>query len=59
MHHMNNRFGIIAENSSSRVSIFDTDTLKVRQQIPLLPDVIDVALTGDCRKAVVSSFSKK
>lgn len=59
MHYMNNHFGIIAEYNSSRVSIFDTNTLKVIQQIPLQADVIDAALTGDCRRAVVSSFNSK
>ena len=49
-------FGIVADNSSRRVSIFDTNTLQALQHIPLDADVIDVAITRDCSRAVVSSF---
>lgn len=52
-------FGIVAENTNRKISIFDTDTFKVVQQIPLNADVIDVAITRDCRRAVVSSFDSK
>lgn len=52
-------FGIVAENRNRRISIFDTDTLQVLQQIPLDADVIDVAITSDCRRAVVTSFTSK
>lgn len=51
--------GIVAENPNQRVSIFDTDTLEVVQQIPLQADVIDAAITDDCKVAVVSSFASK
>jgi 6-phosphogluconolactonase (cycloisomerase 2 family) len=52
-------FGIIADNSSGRVSIFDVKTLEALQHIPLKADVIDVAITRDCSRAVVSSFVSK
>lgn len=56
MSQQRSNFGIIAENAKRRISIFDTDTLAVIQQIPLAADVIDVALTSDGHKAVVTSF---
>jgi DNA-binding beta-propeller fold protein YncE len=56
---MKGHFGIIAENSAKQVSIFDTDTLTLLQQIPIEADVIDVALTSDCQRAVVTSFESK
>lgn len=59
MSQLKRNFGIIAENSNRRISIFDTDTLGLIQQIPLAADVIDVAITSDNRKAVVSSFNSK
>lgn len=52
-------FGIIAENSAQRISIFNADTLKVIQQIPVDADVIDVVLTRDGCAAVATSFSSK
>ncbi len=51
--------GIVADNLNRRVSIFDADTLQALQQIPIDADVIDVAVTRDCRRAVVSSFVDK
>jgi len=51
--------GIVADNANQRASIFDTDTLQALQHIPLSADVFDVALTKDCRRAVVSSFDSK
>lgn len=59
MSNMKEHFGIIAESSANRISIFDTDTLKVIQQIPVQADVIDVALTSDCQRGVVTAFSSK
>ncbi len=59
MSRLRSNFGIIAERSNNRISIFDTDTLGVIQQIPLAADVIDVALTSDGRRAVVTSFVSK
>jgi len=56
---MQDHFGIIADNTNQRASIFDTDTLEVMQQIPLQADVLDVAITKDCRSAVVTSFFSK
>lgn len=58
MNHRNN-FGIIAEYDNGRISVFDTETLSVINQIPVNADVIDVALTRDSRRAVVSSFNSK
>lgn len=52
-------FGIVAEGSNQRVSIFDTKTLEVIQQIPLGVDAVDVAITRDCRYAVVASFDSR
>lgn len=52
-------FGIIAEFSVGRISIFDTRTQTVLQQIEVPADVIDVALTSDDHRAVVSSFNSK
>jgi DNA-binding beta-propeller fold protein YncE len=59
MPHFKSHLGVIADFSSRRVSIFDTDTLTLLQHIPLEADVIDVALTSDCRRAVVTSFTSK
>jgi DNA-binding beta-propeller fold protein YncE len=52
-------FGIVAESLNQRVSIFDTETLEVIQQIPLGADAVDVAITGGCRFAVVSSLNSR
>jgi len=51
--------GIVAEYGNRRVSIFDTETLEVLQQIPLDADVIDVAVSKDCTRAFVTSFNTK
>lgn len=59
MSYFKSHFGVIADFSAGRVSIFDTDTLTLLQHIPLEADVIDVALTSDCRRAVVTSFNSK
>ncbi len=59
MPYIKGHFGIIAEYNNNQISIFDTDNLKVMQTIALEADVIDVALTSDCRRAVVSSFNSK
>jgi DNA-binding beta-propeller fold protein YncE len=59
MSHFKNHFGVISDFLAGRVSIFDTDTLTLLQHIPLEADVIDVALTSDCRRAVVTSFNSK
>ncbi len=52
-------FGVIAENGRRRVTIFDTNTFEVLQQIPLDADAIDVAITNDCTRAFVTSFNSK
>ena len=52
-------FGVVVERARQRVSIFDTNTFEVLQQIPLDADVIDVAITNDCTRAFVSSFTSK
>jgi DNA-binding beta-propeller fold protein YncE len=59
MSYFKSHFGVIADFSARRISIFDTDTLTLLQYIPLEADVIDVALTSDCRWAVVTSFNSK
>lgn len=59
MPHFRNSFGIIAQYDSRIISIFDTDDLRVIQQIPMAADVLDVALTRDGHRAVVSSFYSK
>ena len=59
MSYIKSHFGVVADFSAGRVSIFDTDTLKLLQHIPLEADVIDVALTSDCQRAIVTSFSSK
>lgn len=59
MLYQKSHFGVVVNNSSQIVSIFDTDTLKALQHIPLNADVIDVALNRDCSRAVVSSFDSK
>lgn len=59
MSYFKSHFGVVADFSAGRVSIFDTDTLKLLQHIPLEADVIDVALTSDCQRAVVTSFNSK
>lgn len=52
-------FGIIAEYDNQKISIFNADSLTVIKQIPVKTDVIDVALTSNGRRAVVSSFYSK
>lgn len=59
MSHLKSRFGVVADNVGRRVSIFDTETLTLLQHIPLQADVIDVALTSDCLRAVVTSFASR
>jgi DNA-binding beta-propeller fold protein YncE len=52
-------FGIVVENANRRISIFDTNTFEVLQQIPLDADVLDVAITKNCTRAFVTSFGSK
>ena len=52
-------FGVVAERNRRRISIFDTDTFEVLQQIPLDADAIDVAITDDCTRAFVTSFTSR
>lgn len=52
-------FGIVVENARRRISIFDTNTFEVLQQIPLDADVLDVAITRNCTRAFVTSFNTK
>ncbi|HWP96464.1 MAG TPA: hypothetical protein VN426_06410 [Syntrophomonadaceae bacterium] len=59
MSQLKRNFGIIAESSNRRISIFDTETLGVIQHIPVAADVIDIALTSDGRRAVATSFGSK
>ena len=59
MSHSLRNFGIIAEYDSKRISIFDTESMSVIQQIRMPADVIDVDLTKDGNLAVISSFYSK
>lgn len=59
MSHKRINYGIIAEYSNQKVSVFNTDTLTVIKSIPINADVIDVALTSNGLIAVVSSFFAK
>lgn len=52
-------FGIVVENARRRISIFDTNTFEVLQQIPLDADILDVAITRNCALAFVTSFNSK
>lgn len=52
-----NCLGIVAESANRRISIFNTNTLEVLQQLPLDADVLDVAINNGCTRAFVSSFS--
>jgi DNA-binding beta-propeller fold protein YncE len=49
-------FGIVVESDNRRISIFDTDTQEVLQQLPIDADVLDVAISSDCTRALVTSF---
>lgn len=51
-----NRHGIVVENSNRSISLFDTDTQEVLQQLPLDADVLDVAINSECTRAFVTSF---
>ncbi|MFW5437205.1 hypothetical protein [Paenibacillus apiarius] len=48
---------IAIERAQRRVSFVDTDTLTVAQQVSIDGDVMDVAITSDFNKAVISSFN--
>lgn len=52
--------GIVTEFNSNRFTIFDTDTLTILEQIdnPSL-DYIDVAITSDCKSAVLTAFNNQ
>lgn len=50
------RFGVVVEVDNRRLSIFDTDTLEVLQQLPIDADILDVAINRNCTRAVVTSF---
>lgn len=52
-------FGIVVESARRRISIFDTNTFEVLQQLPLDADILDVAITNNCARAFVSSFNSK
>lgn len=58
---MNTRefFGIVVESARRRISIFDTNTFEVLQQIPLDADILDVAIDNNCTHAFVTSFNSK
>ncbi|MBN3526579.1 hypothetical protein [Paenibacillus apiarius] len=47
---------IAIERAIRRVSFVDTDTLTVAQQISIDGDIMDVAITSDFNKAVISAF---
>ena len=51
--------GLIVDNYNRRVSLFDTNTLEVEQQLPIDADILDVAVNRECTRAFVSSFSSR
>ncbi|MCY6960420.1 beta-propeller fold lactonase family protein [Clostridium brassicae] len=58
MSHLNSNFGIVAEYGNNDVVIFDTDNLTVLHTIALpANDYIDVAITPDNSRAVITSFN--
>ncbi len=52
-------FGIVVESAQRRISIFDTNTFEVQQQLPLDADILDVAISNDLARAFVTSFGSK
>ena len=50
-------FGIVVERANRRISIFNTNTFEVLQQLPIDADIIDVAINNNCTRAFVTSFS--
>lgn len=52
-------FGIVAERFLRRISFFNPNTLKVTNQLNLGFDFEDVAITRNCGKAVVTSFTNR
>ncbi len=60
MPHNQQNFGIVTERNLGRITIFDTDNLTVLHQIPVpVYDYIDVAITSDCTRALVSAFTNQ
>ena len=53
------QFGIVVESANRRISLFDTKTFEVLQQIPLNADILDVAINNSCTRAFVTSFNSK
>ncbi len=51
--------GIVVESANRRVSIFDTNTLEVLQQLPIDADLLDVAVNTECTRAFVTSFDDR
>lgn len=51
--------GIVVNNISHTISIFDTECLRVLQNIPVSADVIDVTMNDECSRAAISSFYSK
>jgi DNA-binding beta-propeller fold protein YncE len=51
--------GIAVERANRRISIFDTNTQVVLQQLPIDADVLDVAINRDCTRAFVTSFDSR
>jgi len=54
-----NHLGIVAEFNNRRISLFNTNTLEVLQQLPLNADAIDVAINRECTRAFVTSFDSR
>ena len=48
-------FGIVVEQHLGRISFFDTETLKVFDQLTLGYDFVNTAITSDCSSAVITS----
>jgi len=51
--------GIVVESANRRISIFNTNTQEVLQQLPIDADILDVAINSDCTRAFVTSFGSK
>jgi DNA-binding beta-propeller fold protein YncE len=51
--------GIAVETNNRRISLFNTNTQEVLQQLPIDADILDVAITSDCTRAFVTSFTSR
>ena len=51
--------GIVVDNANRRITLFNTNTQEVIQQLPIDADVLDVAINRNCTRAFVSSFNSR